>query len=848
MFSVDAPNTNDSGNSNQQEHHAHHSHSSHQQDRSRVGTIEALLSDKRVLACAFIVIFAIIIWLRLGLVQYQGLFEPDAFFYYTIIKATLAMHLHEPQHLALSGFAPNHSFIGEAPGLPYLTVILYLLVGWTGVGVLTVMRWLPVIFGLVEAILAYLIAKELTKSRTLGLLAMITVAMSSGNIARTAALVYRGDTFIGVPMMAAIYLLMRALREDTTKMQAVYGVAATFALSTGILVWNGSDYTVAVYLLALAMLTVYAFVQNNKELSKRILLLAGILFLLLPLQLSYIGLKGARPGFILDGISFLPFYIPVLAAAALSFLVLKKMMHGFMLGKVNRLILVIVFAVLVLGAMAITLKGYVSTLGTISGTVAASQTNQTQAQSNAIGTTTQELQKPSTLFIFASFNLQTMLAPIGLIMFLLIGDGISSDHDGGEKKQGLLSMNPAFIIMLSYLLITAYLQSNAIRWNSLISIPIAIFAAYAIYGLLTAARRRSQISTVRLAIVALVVLITAGYIGYAVGPFLLSLVQTGSIGYVMEGGFALASLVGVIAYVLLWFVFTAPRSTVLKYASIIVAALIILAGISAAAVQSYTSGQADGINPSFLSAMVWMRGNTPVNSTVLTLWPDGSVVEGWGNRTSYMDSVGGENGTRIYYFARFLMNDSPDVQYLDGIGRPEYLVARQYWMIELQGLIAEGIPSNPANYNYVAMQPTNIGHNTNNTVQYYSFANQNYRTILVINHTTNTTEANQIYSAYLQINSTYSARLSRIIFYNLSDNLYNTVNSTVPATNYTLMVFFQGDQISTALLMTNGLEQSNLFKFVYLCNRVSCAYNTTGARLNLIYVNNDTKIYRITYT
>jgi asparagine N-glycosylation enzyme membrane subunit Stt3 len=150
-----------------------------------------------------IIIFALTIYIRTGLLKNQGLFEPDGFFYYSVIRATIGNHLMEPQFLGISGF-PGHNFIGEAPGLPYLTVITYTLIGWSGIGFLAIMRWLPVLFALFECILAYLIAKELTKSKWIGLLAMFFIAVSSGNVARTAALVYRGDSFISVPLMIAI--------------------------------------------------------------------------------------------------------------------------------------------------------------------------------------------------------------------------------------------------------------------------------------------------------------------------------------------------------------------------------------------------------------------------------------------------------------------------------------------------------------------------------------------------------------------------------------------------------------------------------------------------------------------
>ena len=71
---------------------------------------------------------------------------------------------------------------------------------------------------------------------------------------------------------------------------------------------------------------------------------------------------------------------------------------------------------------------------------------------------------------------------------------------------------------------------------------------------------------------------------------------------------------------------------------------------------SVSSGQADGINQQFLDAMTWMKNNTPANATAVAVWPDGSVIEAWANRTSLMDSVGAD---RIKYKTRLWVGGAP---------------------------------------------------------------------------------------------------------------------------------------------------------------------------------------------
>jgi hypothetical protein len=264
--------------------------------------------------------------------------------------------------------------------------------------------------------------------------------------------------------------------------------------------------------------------------------------------------------------------------------------------------------------------------------------------------------------------------------------------------------------------------------------------------------------------------------------------------------------------------------------------------------ESYTASQADGINPQFLQAMVWMRNNTPSNATVLALWPDGSVVEGWGNRTSYMDSVGGENGTRIYYFSKWLFEDTPDTQYLYGIGRPEYLVARNFWYAELGGIAEEGEVANASSYGYV--QLTSMNTSSNSTATFFIFSTDQYpyyvAEMVTIPGPNNTVS----YRAYLGLrNSTGYTPIGSILFLNSSSStysVYRTANVTGQA-NYSLMVLFTGHEITGAYVLGQQLVQSNVFKLTFLCNTVQCPYDNPNVTLDEVYSNGDTRIFKINY-
>ena len=62
------------------------------------------------------------------------------------------------------------------------------------------------------------------------------------------------------------------------------------------------------------------------------------------------------------------------------------------------------------------------------------------------------------------------------------------------------------------------------------------------------------------------------------------------------------------------------------------------------------------------------------------------------------------------------------------------------------------------------------------------------------------------------------------------------------------MIFYSGSQIEGAIIMTNGLYSSNLFKLVWLCNQYQCPYSNSTRRISPVFINNDTRIYKITYT
>lgn len=102
---------------------------------------------------------------------------------------------------------------------------------------------------------------------------------------------------------------------------------------------------------------------------------------------------------------------------------------------------------------------------------------------------------------------------------------------------------------------------------------------------------------------------------------------------------------------------------------------------------------ADNITVQFIASLSWLRSNTPSNSLILTMWPDGSLVEGIANRTSYTDSVISQNQSKIAPFERWLFAHQGNESYIDSltqkIPRPVYLLVRRYWFQEKASIAAE---------------------------------------------------------------------------------------------------------------------------------------------------------------
>ena len=695
--------------------------------------------------------------------------------------------------------------VTEPIGLYWVTLIPYFFLQFFGVSYYNIMRLIPLLFAVFDVLGAWLLARFVSKDKLFAIMVMALVALSSGNAARTSALIYRGDTFSPIFLIVSLVFLGLLINEPQKNRKMLFAVLSGLFLSLSAIVWNGASYGVIIYLLALVMTLVYAFITSRKQLLKDMGYAVGAIMLWFILVNIYT-LAGFMPVQSLAGLSFLAMLVIVAIAWFVAMHLDEKphLLSSMMGSPHRRLTLTIIFIIIATAAVLLFSSQLIYNIFVGNGFI---------TTGNAFASTIQELTPPTFDFLFASFGIALFMTPMSIIMTL------SSIYAGQTvllwlvslvlfipylfmqvfdargwlegKAKFLLDIKPQMLILISYFAITIYLEMFAIRFNSLVSIPLAIFAAYTIYWILLAIRQLvgERFKLLFLIIACVVVL----------------------------------SLLIVILY----------YDTIYG------------AGVS----------QADSINPAFLNATLWLKNNTPANSVVLTLWPDGSVVEGWGNRTSVTDSVGSQNATKADPFALWLFNSSDEPQFLTSSinGRPDYLLVRNVWLQESSGIFTEsGINASlESNYGFCILPQ--IGEQINATQKSFRFIGSCGSSVALDTYLYLTSNS---VSAFVQ-SGTGISPFRYVTFLNESNGQYSVVNDSLEynqTNGQTLAVFYSAVpnpslpiNVTGAFIFANGLASSNLLKFLYYCNTQECAWNNNRSTLNLIFSNGDTKIFQILY-
>ena len=758
-----------------------------------------------ILGIAVLAILVTGIYLRTTMLHFQGFFEPDGFYHYAVMMQAVHNGFAIPLTNRLSGY-PTHFPVTEPDGLYYVTLVPYYFLRFFGLSVYGIERGVPVVFGLLDIIATYFIVKRIVNNKYLAVLAMALVAASGGDIARTAALVYRGDGFITIFLLIALLFVFEALRIEKAndRKKYYYMIAAVVVLGIGTVVWNGAPFIIVVYMLSMLLLVVYGFIKANKQLLRDAAIMSALLIVAYIIQHLWMYAYFIRGNQAFSSWHFFLFYLPITIGAALAYYIVEKRNSNAMLTLLagnakSRLYVIVIVALVLIAALSTVFYSYFLRIAGGGGLVIAH---------GSLGKSIQELTPPTFGFLWASFNLELFLAPFTLLFYILFNYAyVSSTFSTAfipvvGMLIGLLLFaaialyrkriftekhsDEYFIIILAYFAATMYLQANAVRFNSLVAVPIAILSAISIY---------------------------------AIGRFI---------------------------YDRKAMLYDGLKAVNLYYLLIIIVVVLI---VYYTYLGSSAFAQADGIDQYFLNATVWMRNNTPANATFLTIWPDGSVIEGWGNRTSLTDSVGGQNGPLIASFARFLFNDSPDSQYLYSVGKPDYILARPYWF-QLSGGIAEEGSVNTSGYGLEIMNALQPVYNSTTNTDYYQFLSNAIKSLLIVHIAANGTKS---IGAYIGApGGTSYDPINRVLFYDEQSGAYAFSNISNKYVNYTLFVPYMptssGVSISTGILLGPKLLDSNFFKLVMLCtDGASCPYDNSNVTLTPVYVNPDARIYKVTY-
>ena len=321
----------------------------------------------------FIIIIILDIYLRTGMLKYAGFFEPDGFYHFSVIRAAVTHDFAIPRTLVLSGF-PTHFEISEPLGLYFVTLFPYAILRYFGASYYTVMRLVPILFGVLDAIGAYYIVRYFAKSRVLGFLAMFFVAISSGDIARTAALVYRGDGFITSFMILSLIFFIAVFRAKSFRKKVMFALLAAFVLGVGTAVWNGAPFTVIVYMLAVIFVTVLGYITADLQLIKDSLVLAFALLLTYAMQHMWMALTIVRATQALSSLHFFIFYGPIVMGALLSYYFIqnREKFPKFTMNTLARAKFIVAVVVIALVVVIVFFGGFLAQIASGGGLVIAS--------------------------------------------------------------------------------------------------------------------------------------------------------------------------------------------------------------------------------------------------------------------------------------------------------------------------------------------------------------------------------------------------------------------------------------------------------------------------------------------
>jgi hypothetical protein len=199
------------------------------------------------------------------------LYEPDDYIYLSVAQQTLANHLIIPQVDTFSHF-PTHLPYGEYPGLIYMAVLPASL----GIPLFDVFMYLPLLFGLLGILGAYLLGKEAFSSRA-GLYSALIMALLPAAIYRGMAGEWRGGAFISVFVIFMTYLIFKAWHSGHKSVAIL--IPLPFMLLSAWF-WSGGLYVTAIYIFSVVILLL-AKLGKKAVIPISVLAISGWIYLFL---------------------------------------------------------------------------------------------------------------------------------------------------------------------------------------------------------------------------------------------------------------------------------------------------------------------------------------------------------------------------------------------------------------------------------------------------------------------------------------------------------------------------------------------------------------------------------------
>lgn len=779
------------------------------------------LNKRRTIYALLLIILIVGVYFRIELLKYPDFYSPDGFFKYAVLEQAVLHNYSIPKDLIYSGF-PIHNYISNRLGGYFVTLYPYMILKLFGVSLYTTMRAIPILFGLLDILGVYLLALYLSKNRFVGLLAAFLIAVLPGNFEVTAASVYRGDIFISIFAILSIVFFIKVFNESNKNKKYLYAIISPFILGIGSIIWGGNPFVVAIYMLAIIMVVVLGFIELNKEYLKGSLMLSASLIIEYLMEHLFVYLTIIRSPEFLTGTSFFIFYVPILVGTFLAFEIvdyklkslegLKKqnsIIQSIFKSKTYRFTFVVVIFIVALSFVSVEFSGLIKTIATGGGLVSAV---------SPLGHTIEELEPPTLSFLWASFNISLVFFLVGVVLYIFYSQKFLNNTKGFKPKFDSNNISVSFLAIFSYLLITGYLQSQATRYNSLLSIPLVVFSAYGIFYLGK---------------------IFYEYSNYQLNNGLMYRIL-GNVKFVYYGlisGFIIISLMYAFTYL-------------------------------------YSMTPSNGMGFGFMQILSWVHNNTPSNSTFLAAWPDGSGIE-YAERYTVTDSVAGQNALLIAGFSKFLFNDTSDIGYLKNVSEPDYIFERYYWLYEMGGLEYEGLLVNTSNksdlhlytspkvfdsksYNYSATLPYKYGepakdyydlvYNAPMVTSNGNIASEELHLIFYYN-VSNPNDSAAV--GYIGDNKSAIYTIKHVVILN-NDGMNNyVINNTKNYLNFTLIMVTNGGSVDASspingMLLGKNMFRSNFMK-LELCTPNSCDYGNSSVTAKVVYQNGDGKIIKLSY-